>query len=1153
MLRNNKLRFNPAANENGSSYTTFDFTVNDGDADSASANTITVNVTAVNDAPVADDETNSVNEDATITVTDGSSDVLHGDTDTENDALTVTQIAVTGASNSSVAGSSTYNSNGTSKTGTYGTLVIGANGTYTYVADQSAADDLDAGDTATDSFTYTVSDGTATDTATLIITVTGVNDVPTAADKTITTNEDTAHVFSASDFGYTDADDDDALVSVKITGLEDAGALEYYNGSAWVDVTENQVITATDIGNNKLRFNPAANENGSSYTTFDFTVNDGDADSASANTITVNVTAVNDAPVADDETNSVNEDATITVTDGSSDVLHGDTDTENDALTVTQIAVTGASNSSVAGSSTYNSNGTSKTGTYGTLVIGANGTYTYVADQSAADDLDAGDTATDSFTYTVSDGTATDTATLIITVTGVNDVPTAADKTITTNEDTAHVFSASDFGYTDADDDDALVSVKITGLEDAGALEYYNGSAWVDVTENQVITATDIGNNKLRFNPAANENGSSYTTFDFTVNDGDADSASANTITVNVTAVNDAPVATDDASSVTEDSNVRVRANGDDLLNDDSDTENDSLSVTLIKPLNGSNTSISSGSSTTITGTYGELTVNSNGAYNYKANQDAADTLDTGESAKEQFVYTVSDGNGGTDTGILTITINGVEDNPNAVKDNVSLNISESLTLTGNAITNDIDPDDSLTIVGCGQGKNPNNGTAKTVGTAFDSNYGQMTINADGSYTFVAVSNIEDLLDPGQSVIEKFYYTISDGNSTSTAMIEVTVQRDDVVQELTKKEQKQIKKQIINDRANQESTIRLENIPSTLKSIEQTVGDLDSISSTKKLSFNEGIKLVDLVAETGSLTTTDGSLDKVRAKEKDGQLNLKFKVSTDLGNQVVRYEGVMPDGSKLPDWIKVDRQTGKTTTNIPEGVEQVDFIIVTTDQQNNKKEIAVSIDPKEIKADKSIFKQAKKQNASLSVDQSGNVNIVNTNESGEVNQTETKNLNANEKQNSSNNIITQDLNLDNTNDIKNIIDTIKSDQVYQLQTINNGETLEIKIPETLIGSFEKTKLVLKDGSAIPDWVEFNPITGEINANPPEDVDKLEFKLIIERDGEIIVKDLVVDVEGDDNAQILDDIEDTKFIAFKDQLNKEHDNWEEYGSNIINRL
>ena len=69
--------------------------------------------------------------------------------------------------------------------------------------------------------------------------------------------------------------------------------------------------------------------------------------------------------------------------------------------------------------------------------------------------------------------------------------------------------------------------------------------------------------------------------------------------------------------------------------------------------------------------------------------------------------------------------------------------------------------------------------------------------------------------------------------------------------------------------------------------------------------------------------------------------------------------------------------------------------------------------------------------------------------------------------------------------------------------------------------------------------------------------KLQFDAIesefVERDGEIIVKDLAVDVGSGDNAQIQDDIEDTKFIAFKDQLNKEHDNWEEYGSNIINRL
>ena len=102
----------------------------------------------------------------------------------------------------------------------------------------------------------------------------------------------------------------------------------------------------------------------------------------------------------------------------------------------------------------------------------------------------------------------------------------------------------------------------------------------------------------------------------------------------------------------------------------------------------------------------------------------------------------------------------------------------------------------------------------------------------------------------------EIYYTISDGNSTSTAMIEVTVQRDNVVQELTRKEQKQIRKQIAKDRLNEPSTIRLPNKTTPAKTIEQTADALDSISSTKKLSFSEGIKLVDLVAETGSLTTT---------------------------------------------------------------------------------------------------------------------------------------------------------------------------------------------------------------------------------------------------------------------------------------------------------
>ena len=102
-------------------------------------------MTGINDAPVAVNDTDAVNEDATVTRSSGDNLLMADDSDADDDdSFTVTQIAVTGGSNSSVASSSSYNSNFTSITGTYGTLKVGADGTYTYVADQSASDDLDA-------------------------------------------------------------------------------------------------------------------------------------------------------------------------------------------------------------------------------------------------------------------------------------------------------------------------------------------------------------------------------------------------------------------------------------------------------------------------------------------------------------------------------------------------------------------------------------------------------------------------------------------------------------------------------------------------------------------------------------------------------------------------------------------------------------------------------------------------------------------------------------------------------------------------------------------------------------------------------------------------------------------------------------------------
>jgi hypothetical protein len=73
-----------------------------------------------------------------------------------------------------------------------------------------------------------------------------------------------------------------------------------------------------------------------------------------------------------------------------------------------------------------------------------------------------------------------------------------------------------------------------------------------------------------------------------------------------------------------------------------------------------------------------------------------------------------------------------------------------------------------------------------------------------------------------------------------------------------------------------------------------------------------------------------------------------------------KYYGEMKDGSVLPNWIKVDPKTGKTTTNIPKGTQMLEFKIIAVDSDNNQKKVTVVIDPKKLMNDKDVFKKIKK-------------------------------------------------------------------------------------------------------------------------------------------------------------------------------------------------
>ena len=346
-----------------------------------------------------------------------------------------------------------------------------------------------------------------------VVTVGNTNDAPVAGDDLGSVNEGaTLSQNAGAGVGAndTDVDGDTLTVTAVRTGTEGGSGTGGSVGSALTGTYGRLTLaagaTATDV--------------------FTYTVSDGTMTDTAQ--ITVTVTGVDDAPVAGDDLCSVNEGATLSQNAGAG-VGANDTDVDGDTLTVTAVR-TGTE----GGSGTGGSVGSALTGTYGRLTLAADGSYSYVADQNGANVLAAGATATDVFTYTVSDGPTTDTAQITVTVTGVNDAPTGTNRTIAIAQDGSHPFEASDFGFNDIDGG-SLAHITIVNGPGAGTLKLGNSN----VSNGQTIAADAIGD--LVFTPAADANGKNYASFTFKVHDGTVDSVSANTITVNVTSVNNAP------------------------------------------------------------------------------------------------------------------------------------------------------------------------------------------------------------------------------------------------------------------------------------------------------------------------------------------------------------------------------------------------------------------------------------------------------------------------------------------------------------------------------------------------------------------------------------------------------------------------------------
>lgn len=604
--------------------------------------TTTLNITITNPAPIAQNDSYIADEDTGLNVNITEGLITVNDSDPDGDTLTVTQVN----GQALISGQPITLSSGA-------ILTLNSDGSFAYDTN-GQFEGLDITETALDSFSYEISDGQGgISQATVMITIEGRNDRPEVIDPL---NPTVPVAMPDSVIPDQTGFDSSPLTPLNVTPFfadVDVEPLTFFIDPA-SDPTGRLEFLSLDPNSGVLTGTPPrdASQGGlNGDGTYSVTIVARDLDGESVSTV-VNFVIGNPAPIAQNDSVIAFEDGPPIF--GSVFVDNGagiDRDPDGDVIVISSVNADAA----LIGQATAGTNG-------GEFILNMDGSFSFSA-QGDFEDLDVTESRDTAVTYQISDGEGGfSDAVFTITVQGANDAPTPVDPLDPTGPTDPNDFIPAQSGQDSAALTPFDVSPFFTDVDiEPLSFDLANAPTWIVIDPvSGIITGTP---------PSSASQGGPGNDGVYIINIivRDPDGAEFST-TITFTITNPPPVAEADSFSGDEDSITTFDLFAQNGMDFDMDIDGDVITVSRVVSGNDetelAGLSPGTGLGAAVAGsTGGQFNISADGTAQFDPNGDFED-LAVGESRVTEIVYQIDDGDGGTDTAIVSFRVTGVNDAP---------------------------------------------------------------------------------------------------------------------------------------------------------------------------------------------------------------------------------------------------------------------------------------------------------------------------------------------------------------------------------------------------------------------------------------------------------------------------------------------------------